>query len=67
MSIVFGYRLVARAATAVATIASPAISPLADVAQVEVVRRSCSTTLLGGLLTSFDGVVRDSTGALGQR
>jgi glutathione synthase/RimK-type ligase-like ATP-grasp enzyme len=32
-----------------------AVSELADVAQVEVVNRSCATTLLGGLLTSFDG------------
>lgn len=31
------------------------IPPLADPAQVEVVHRSCSTTLLGGLLTSFHG------------
>jgi glutathione synthase/RimK-type ligase-like ATP-grasp enzyme len=31
------------------------IPPLADPAQVEVVHRSCSTTLLGGLLTSFRG------------
>lgn len=31
------------------------IPPLADVAQVEVVNRSCATTLLGGLLTSFAG------------
>jgi glutathione synthase/RimK-type ligase-like ATP-grasp enzyme len=32
------------------------VAPLADVAQLEVVNRSCATTLLGGLLTSFDGV-----------
>jgi glutathione synthase/RimK-type ligase-like ATP-grasp enzyme len=32
-----------------------AVPPLADVAQLEVVNRSCATTLLGGLLTSFDG------------
>ena len=31
------------------------IPPLADPAHVEVVHRSCSTTLLGGLLTSFHG------------
>ena len=31
------------------------LPPLADLAQIEVVHRSCSTTLLGGLLTSFDG------------
>lgn len=31
------------------------VPPLADFAQVEVVHRSCSTTLMGGLLTSFDG------------
>ena len=31
------------------------LPPLADLAQIEVVHRSCSTTLLGGLLTSSDG------------
>jgi glutathione synthase/RimK-type ligase-like ATP-grasp enzyme len=31
------------------------LPPLADVAHAEVVNRSCATTLLGGLLTSFAG------------
>jgi glutathione synthase/RimK-type ligase-like ATP-grasp enzyme len=31
------------------------LPPLRDPAQIEVVHRSCSTTLLGGLLTTFDG------------